>query len=117
MLPDVLLCAMLWYYISHLLQAKLNWYIIKCSSINITLNAHLHKTSFMFANCKLNAYCSKWILSSQLYVFFSSVDGSFMCIFCLTEELPVLDNEMFHSIKPGLSAYADTPEMVRQQWL
>lgn len=27
-------------------------------------------------------------------------------------ELPVLDNEMFHSIKPGLSAYADAPEMV-----
>lgn len=27
-------------------------------------------------------------------------------------ELPVLDNEMFHSIKPGLSAYADSPEMV-----
>uniref|UniRef100_A0A8C8MB04 nucleoside diphosphate phosphatase n=1 Tax=Oncorhynchus tshawytscha TaxID=74940 RepID=A0A8C8MB04_ONCTS len=27
------------------------------------------------------------------------------------EELPVLDNEMFHSIKPGLSAYADMPEM------
>ncbi|XP_029352042.1 ectonucleoside triphosphate diphosphohydrolase 5 isoform X2 [Echeneis naucrates] len=26
-------------------------------------------------------------------------------------ELPVLDNEMFHSIKPGLSAYADFPEM------
>lgn len=26
--------------------------------------------------------------------------------------LPVLDNEMFHSIKPGLSAYADSPEMV-----
>ncbi|XP_031166363.1 ectonucleoside triphosphate diphosphohydrolase 5-like [Sander lucioperca] len=26
-------------------------------------------------------------------------------------ELPVLDNEMFHSIKPGLSAYADSPEM------
>uniref|UniRef100_UPI0037E727A1 ectonucleoside triphosphate diphosphohydrolase 5-like n=1 Tax=Semicossyphus pulcher TaxID=241346 RepID=UPI0037E727A1 len=25
--------------------------------------------------------------------------------------LPVLDNEMFHSIKPGLSAYADSPEM------
>ncbi|XP_076016319.1 ectonucleoside triphosphate diphosphohydrolase 5 [Genypterus blacodes] len=24
---------------------------------------------------------------------------------------PVLDNEMFHSIKPGLSAYADSPEM------
>nr|XP_020459330.1 ectonucleoside triphosphate diphosphohydrolase 5-like isoform X1 [Monopterus albus]XP_020459331.1 ectonucleoside triphosphate diphosphohydrolase 5-like isoform X1 [Monopterus albus] len=28
-----------------------------------------------------------------------------------SEELPVLDNEMFHSIKPGLSAYADAPEM------
>ncbi|XP_045917213.1 ectonucleoside triphosphate diphosphohydrolase 5-like isoform X1 [Micropterus dolomieu] len=26
-------------------------------------------------------------------------------------ELPVLDNEMFHSLKPGLSAYADSPEM------
>ncbi|KAM3861309.1 ectonucleoside triphosphate diphosphohydrolase 5-like [Diretmus argenteus] len=25
--------------------------------------------------------------------------------------LPVLDNEMFHSIKPGLSAYADSPQM------
>ncbi|XP_054900344.1 ectonucleoside triphosphate diphosphohydrolase 5 [Poeciliopsis prolifica] len=28
-----------------------------------------------------------------------------------SEPLPVLDNEMFHSIKPGLSAYADYPEM------
>ncbi|KAM4633978.1 ectonucleoside triphosphate diphosphohydrolase 5 isoform 1-T1 [Polymixia lowei] len=28
-----------------------------------------------------------------------------------TAELPILDNEMFHSIKPGLSAYADSPEM------
>ncbi|XP_058469930.1 ectonucleoside triphosphate diphosphohydrolase 5-like isoform X2 [Solea solea] len=28
-----------------------------------------------------------------------------------SEKLPVLDNEMFHSIKPGLSAYADSPEM------
>ncbi|XP_031722010.1 ectonucleoside triphosphate diphosphohydrolase 5 isoform X2 [Anarrhichthys ocellatus] len=28
-----------------------------------------------------------------------------------SEELPILDNEMFHSIKPGLSAYADSPEM------
>ncbi|KAM8832705.1 ectonucleoside triphosphate diphosphohydrolase 5 isoform 1-T2 [Spinachia spinachia] len=27
-----------------------------------------------------------------------------------SEELPILDNEMFHSIKPGLSAYADSPE-------
>uniref|UniRef100_A0A668AAG3 nucleoside diphosphate phosphatase n=1 Tax=Myripristis murdjan TaxID=586833 RepID=A0A668AAG3_9TELE len=26
-------------------------------------------------------------------------------------DLPVLDNEMFHSIKPGLSAYSDSPEM------
>ncbi|XP_037541272.1 ectonucleoside triphosphate diphosphohydrolase 5 [Nematolebias whitei] len=30
------------------------------------------------------------------------------------EQLPVLDNEMFHSIKPGLSAYADSPEMAGQ---
>ncbi|XP_040016464.2 ectonucleoside triphosphate diphosphohydrolase 5 isoform X1 [Gasterosteus aculeatus] len=27
-----------------------------------------------------------------------------------SEQLPILDNEMFHSIKPGLSAYADSPE-------
>nr|XP_055041868.1 ectonucleoside triphosphate diphosphohydrolase 5 isoform X1 [Misgurnus anguillicaudatus] len=27
------------------------------------------------------------------------------------DELPVLDNESFHSVKPGLSAYADTPEI------
>ncbi|XP_069572255.1 ectonucleoside triphosphate diphosphohydrolase 5 [Brachyistius frenatus] len=31
-----------------------------------------------------------------------------------SEELPVLDNEMFHSIKPGLSAYADSPETAGQ---
>lgn len=31
-----------------------------------------------------------------------------------SEQLPVLDNEMFHSIKPGLSAYADVPEMAGQ---
>uniref|UniRef100_I3IWX2 nucleoside diphosphate phosphatase n=1 Tax=Oreochromis niloticus TaxID=8128 RepID=I3IWX2_ORENI len=30
------------------------------------------------------------------------------------EQLPVLDNEMFHSIKPGLSAYADVPETAGQ---
>lgn len=31
-----------------------------------------------------------------------------------SEQLPVLDNEMFHSVKPGLSAYADSPEMAGQ---
>ncbi|XP_041831927.1 ectonucleoside triphosphate diphosphohydrolase 5-like isoform X2 [Melanotaenia boesemani] len=31
-----------------------------------------------------------------------------------SKQLPVLDNEMFHSVKPGLSAYADFPEMVSQ---
>ncbi|XP_063079022.1 ectonucleoside triphosphate diphosphohydrolase 5 [Engraulis encrasicolus] len=28
-----------------------------------------------------------------------------------SDELPVLDNEMFHSVKPGLSAFADAPEI------
>uniref|UniRef100_A0A7N8YM18 nucleoside diphosphate phosphatase n=1 Tax=Mastacembelus armatus TaxID=205130 RepID=A0A7N8YM18_9TELE len=37
----------------------------------------------------------------HIYTFIQSEKGN----------LPVLDNEMFHSIKPGLSAYADTPEM------
>ncbi|KAM3603566.1 uncharacterized protein V6R79_025010 [Siganus canaliculatus] len=32
-------------------------------------------------------------------------------IHSFSDELPVLDNEMFHSVKPGLSAYADSPEM------
>ncbi|TNM95113.1 hypothetical protein fugu_017872 [Takifugu bimaculatus] len=31
-----------------------------------------------------------------------------------SEELPVLDNEMFYSTKPGLSAYVDIPEMAAQ---
>uniref|UniRef100_H3CZH6 nucleoside diphosphate phosphatase n=1 Tax=Tetraodon nigroviridis TaxID=99883 RepID=H3CZH6_TETNG len=31
-----------------------------------------------------------------------------------SEELPVLDNEMFYSTKPGLSAYVDSPEMAAQ---
>ncbi len=29
-----------------------------------------------------------------------------------SDGLPVLDNEMFHSMKPGLSAFADIPEIV-----
>uniref|UniRef100_UPI003AAC89A1 ectonucleoside triphosphate diphosphohydrolase 5 isoform X2 n=1 Tax=Centroberyx gerrardi TaxID=166262 RepID=UPI003AAC89A1 len=37
----------------------------------------------------------------HVYTFIQTDSGS----------LPVLDNEMFHSIKPGLSAYADSPEM------
>lgn len=28
-------------------------------------------------------------------------------------ELPVLDNELYHAVKPGLSAYKDNPEEVR----
>ncbi|XP_005917735.1 ectonucleoside triphosphate diphosphohydrolase 5 [Haplochromis burtoni] len=31
-----------------------------------------------------------------------------------SEQLPMLDNEMFHSIKPGLSAYVDVPETAGQ---
>lgn len=27
-------------------------------------------------------------------------------------ELPVLDNEMYHAVKPGLSSYKDNPEEV-----
>lgn len=27
-------------------------------------------------------------------------------------ELPVLDNELYHAVKPGLSAYKDNPEEV-----
>ena len=27
-------------------------------------------------------------------------------------ELPVLDNEMYHAVKPGLSEYKDNPEEV-----
>ena len=33
-------------------------------------------------------------------------------IYVFLVELPILDNEMFHSVKPGLSAYANSPEMV-----
>uniref|UniRef100_A0A672JHU7 nucleoside diphosphate phosphatase n=1 Tax=Salarias fasciatus TaxID=181472 RepID=A0A672JHU7_SALFA len=38
----------------------------------------------------------------HVYTFIQSGSGN----------LPLLDNEMFHSIKPGLSAYADHPEVV-----
>src|SRR4029434_8415891 len=37
---------------------------------------------------------------------------NFVHAFHLSDELPVLDNEMFHNVKPGLSAFADTPEIV-----
>lgn len=41
----------------------------------------------------------------------SSADAS-LTVPRVSEPLPVLDNEMFHSVKPGLSAYADAPEVV-----
>lgn len=37
------------------------------------------------------------------------------CLLTLTSfsvELPVLDNEMYHAVKPGLSAYKDNPKEV-----
>lgn len=37
---------------------------------------------------------------------------SVLFFFFFLEELPVLDNELFYSTKPGLSAYVDNPEMV-----
>lgn len=39
-------------------------------------------------------------------------DILFIYLFFILEELPVLDNEMFYSTKPGLSAYVDSPAMV-----
>lgn len=35
-----------------------------------------------------------------------------MMVNVFADEMPVLDNEAFDSVKPGLSAYADTPEIV-----
>lgn len=32
---------------------------------------------------------------------------------CFAVELPVLDNEIYHAVKPGLSSYKDNPEEVR----
>uniref|UniRef100_A0A8C7WM26 nucleoside diphosphate phosphatase n=1 Tax=Oryzias sinensis TaxID=183150 RepID=A0A8C7WM26_9TELE len=42
------------------------------------------------------------------------VSSAYACLTVprVSEPLPVLDNEMFHSVKPGLSAYADAPEVV-----
>lgn len=59
-----------------------------------------------FTFSQIQAVSSSAVMSShlQLYTFF---------LFFITEKLPILDNEMFHSIKPGLSAYVDAPEMVR----
>lgn len=38
----------------------------------------------------------------------------FVCLFvCVAVELPVLDNEIYHAVKPGLSSYKDNPEEVR----
>lgn len=34
-----------------------------------------------------------------------------LCV-SLTAGLPVLDNEMYNAVKPGLSAYGDNPEEV-----
>lgn len=38
----------------------------------------------------------------------------FVCLsVCVAVELPVLDNEIYHAVKPGLSSYKDNPEEVR----
>ena len=40
-----------------------------------------------------------------------------MWCFARTEKLPELEGEIFESVKPGLSAYADQPEKVRPSFI
>lgn len=48
-----------------------------------------------------------------LHIFCVNVKFNFCCVsVCFLDKLPILDNEIFQSVKPGLSAYADMPEKV-----
>lgn len=73
-------------------------------------------------SCRLNIISYRKYMQSHVLdfmVFFSQ--NSILCavlwlIICsLTSfivELPVLDNEIYHAVKPGLSAYKDNPKEV-----
>lgn len=37
---------------------------------------------------------------------------TFLLLVFFAVELPVLDNEIYHAVKPGLSSYKDNPEEV-----
>lgn len=43
-------------------------------------------------------------------ILFHHLSSVYVCL--LTAGLPVLDNEMYNAVKPGLSAYRDNPEEV-----
>jgi hypothetical protein len=49
---------------------------------------------------------------SYIYILFENGMHSPHLLFVFLVELPVLDNEMYHAVKPGLSAYKDKPEEV-----
>lgn len=49
---------------------------------------------------------------SYIYILFDNWMHSPHLLFVFLVELPVLDNEMYHAVKPGLSAYKDKPEEV-----
>lgn len=47
------------------------------------------------------------------FCFFLAVLWLIICsLTSFVVELPVLDNELYHAVKPGLSAYKDNPEEV-----
>lgn len=60
---------------------------------------HKNKNIYEVKNLTTSCATSKLIVSSAICV-------------SLTAWLPVLDNEMYKAVKPGLSAYGDHPEEV-----
>lgn len=50
----------------------------------------------------------EFLLSQNSILYYSLVNQMFFFLV----ELPVLDHEIYHAVKPGLSAYKDRPEEV-----
>lgn len=48
----------------------------------------------------------------HLYTLHNAAFNDMPCCFFCAVELPVLDNEIYHAVKPGLSSYKDNPEEV-----
>lgn len=76
--------------------------MLKASELYLK-KCNLHLLEFMF-------YCSIAYTVMCSYCHLLPADFFFLLFFVV--ELPVLDNEMYHAVKPGLSAYKDRPEEV-----
>lgn len=92
----------------HLHAKRVKWGFLSVSVSFLSLLVGLKENNFIL---KCFIFFSVWCVWILRITFVSCHPV------CFLDRLPILDNEMFQSVKPGLSAYADTPEKVSKPFV